>query len=337
MTFRSASLIDGALVDAAVLRIGSFMAGGRYEGVATGPSLKVKPLTTPGNGVTINAGAGLVVNRYQASPDQAYIVSNVGDVTLGSADMPPVSTSDRSHLVCVTVGDPEFSQVGHPWMPGTIPAGSEETFQYVRPYIIQNVPAGTKSFAELNRSYPAYALARIDIPKNTTTITSAMIVDLRDIPLPRSSERIEHIAGPATKQTLNGESGVAGAYQNFPNSVNFQLDIPLWASRAYITGFVEGVRVVAAGTGKIRVSMGGAVGAATTSTSIDEAAPGGGSNGIRTSYNLGGEIAIPDAAKGTTVTVRIEATPNTNADKGFLTADSSASGQIRVRLAEQAS
>ena len=183
MALRNSPLaIDGALIDAATLRIESFMSGGRYGGVSAPGALKVRALAIPGNGVRIAEGAATVPNGYQSEPDQAYVASNVGEHVVPSSAMPPANASARSHLVVVTVGDPEFSQAGHPWMlVSDPPEGEELTFQYVRFHIIQNVPASTKRFSDLGLSYPAYELARLDIPANTTTITQEMIVDLREV------------------------------------------------------------------------------------------------------------------------------------------------------------
>lgn len=334
MTLNKASFIDdGPWLDAGLWRVQAYMAGGRYEGVASADSMQVVPLDVPGNGVKILAGAAMVLNRYQSSPTEAYPVVNIGEELLGPSDMPAQATNDRSHLVCVTVGDPNFSQVGHPWMPAVVPAGEAETFEYVRFFVVQNVPAGTKRFGDLNLHYPAYALARIDIPANTTTVTAARIVDLREIPFPRTTERIEHISGPETANPLNGQGGTPGDYENFPQTVKFTLDIPVWASHAYLTGFVEGLRLSKAGSGKMRIQM-GAIGT-TNVTNIDEPPPAGASD--RKSYNLGGEIPIPKEYRGTSVVVRIEATPNNTASKGFLSAVAASSGQIRVVLAEKAS
>ena len=336
MTLNKASFIDnGPLIGMDLFRTAAYMSGGRYEGVATADALKVRATPVASRGVIVGEGAAFVLNRYLSAPDQAYPVTNIGEETLGSSFFPGVDPVDRSHLVVVTVGDPNYSQVSHPWMPGVVPVGEVDTFQYVRFYVIPNVPAGTKRFESLGSFYPAYALARIDIPGGATNITDAMITDLREIPFPRSVEFIRHMSGPTTAQDLNGQGGTPGEFQNFPNTVIFPVDIPVWATRAYITGFAEGLRCVKAGTGKMRVQF-GAIGT-TESTNIDEPAPGGGDNGIRVSYNLGGEIAIPAAYRGQTVNIRIEATPNTTASKGFLKALDSSSGQIRVRLAEKAS
>lgn len=330
MTLRNSPLaIDGARIDSATLRIAAYANGN--EGIISKGDLKVSPLTIPGVGLRVAHGAATVLNRYQSSIDQAYVVSNVNEAIIDSSMMPAPSASFRSHLVVVTVGDPEFSQAGHPWMLSSDPPlGEEETFDYVRFHVIPNVPSSTKTFASLGLSYPAYALARIDVPANTSTITSEMIVDLRRLANPRNTERIEHIPS-ATNNLLNG-GGTVGNFENWPSTVWFDLEIPEWAVRAKVHGFVEGALHTKAGQGSLRIAF--ADGGATTITNINESAPANGAD--RKHYNIGGEIAIPASYRGTTRRIRIEGTVANEASKGFLDTDSSTSGLIRVRLEEEA-
>lgn len=332
MTFNSAAwAIDGARISSSLARRQAYAATGGNEGIVSAEDLKVLPLAVPGVGIRISSGSGLVLNRYQGSTiNETYTVANEGEHTIASVDMPPSDPAAKSHLVAVTIGDPQFSQSGHPWMLATDPpAGQEETFQYVRPHIIRNVPGGTGPEYADSLGYPALILARIDVPANTTTITSEMITDLRRLAQPRNSERIEHIDG-AANNLLNGAGGTPGAWENWPNTVYFDLVIPKWATRALVTGFVEGARHTKAGQGKLRVGF--VDGGATAATNINEPAPAGVD---RKSYNVGGEIPIPEAYRGTTRRIRIEGTPDNTASKGFLDTDASTSGQIRVRLEEE--
>ena len=49
---------------------------GTWQGVVKKNDLKVKQLATPGVGVLIEAGVGIVLNKYQTSPNESYVVSN---------------------------------------------------------------------------------------------------------------------------------------------------------------------------------------------------------------------------------------------------------------------
>lgn len=322
--------VDGARIPAALARVASYAESGGVEGVISRADLKVSPLAVPGNGVTIAEGGALLLNRYQTTPSQSYSVLNVGAETLDAADMPPASGSTATHLICVTVGDPEFSQVGHPWMLATDPpAGEEETFQYVRFFVVRNVPAGTKSFRELGFHYPAYALARVTIPANTTTITAAMITDLRKLARPRSVEEIFN-ASVSSSNNLNGGAAGAGAFENWPNTANFAVDVPEWATVAKVFGYVANVVHSHAGAGSVRISFDS--GGSTPETYINEDDPTGGIS--RKGYNIGGAVSVDAAKRGTTQTIRIQGSVANDNSKTFLATDSRTSSMIRVRFEE---
>lgn len=340
MTFRNSPLaIDGARIDAATVRIEAFANSTSAEGIVSASDLKVRPLAVAGNGIIVGDGNAIIRNRYQSTPNQSYVVSNVGDTTLDSTQMPPANPSSMSHLVCVTVGDPEFSQVGHPWMLATDPpAGTAETFQYVRPWIIQNVPstaiaspAAALAYVR-TLGYPAIPLAGLSIPANTTTITASMIVDLRKVARPRVEEYV-FTAASATSDNLNGAGGVAGTYENWPHTAHFDVDVPDWAVVAKVQAYVEGARLTKAGNSVLRVGF--SDGGETTVTNINESAPTSG-NYDRKGYNVGGEISIPASYRGTTRTIQMQGTALTTADQGSLKSDTNTSTLIRIRFEEKA-
>ena len=278
--------LDGALIPSSLARLGQYVATGGAEGIAQLGDLKVVPLDTPGNGIKVLAGGAVVLNRYQGeTPDQSYMVYNPTQDVLGAADMPPSSGSARSHLVCVVVGDPEFTSVGHPFMLSTDPpAGEENTFEYVRTVVIQNVPSNTTSFDQLNLNYPGYALARLDVPASTTTITSGMIVDLREMASPRNKIEQWHVnasvADPLSVAT-------AETYEYWPDNSRKAIFIPKWASYIYATGFIEGFRILnSVAAAKMRISC-LSQGLATASSWFDDTLASGGGADQR-SINLGG-------------------------------------------------
>lgn len=334
MTLRNSPLaIDGALIDSATLRIGMFSATGDDEGVTTGPGLKVRPLTTPGAGVRIAHGAGRVLNRYLANPDQIYVVSNNGEQIVDSSNpfWPAVAGADRSHLVGIAVGDPEFTAEGHPFMTSDDPPeGEEATFQYVRPVIIQNVPPSTTSADDLSLTFPFLALARLDIPSGATTITSGMIVDVRNLPDPRSMVLVETFQNGSTDNELNGADGEPGDYEQWPNTAYVDVAVPSWAKVLKVMGYVEGIKLTKAGSGTIRVAF--QAGGATTVTNWNESTPD--PSPDRKSYNVGGRIVLDDAYPGTNRRIRIEATPATTGSKGALVGDAVTSALLQLRFEE---
>ena len=335
MTFNPAPwAVDGARITSSLARLQTYASTGGAQGVVGFGDLKVSPLDIAGNGVQIAAGGGLVLNRYQTSPTQTYVVENPTAHIVGSSSMPGVSASERYFILAVVVGDPEGDQNGHPFMPSEIPDGQETTFTYVRPVLV-SVASATATDVPLTASvrYPALPLARIRIKANSQTITSDDITDLRKMARPRSLEVIEHVAGPSTADPLNGGGGTPDTYERWPNVGVITTTVPDWATTVVVTGFVEGAKQTKAGGGKIRVAISGKAGKVSALTNIDETAPK--NSADRKAYNLGGEISVSDL-RGQTVTFIVEGTPNDTASKGFLTTDANTSVSLRALFQEKA-
>lgn len=257
MTFNFAPwAIDGARTTAALGRLASYTTGGGRSGVAKPDSLKVLPLEVPGNGLRITSGGATVLNHYLADPDETYIVSNPGTHVVTSADMPAPVPQTAHYLVCVVVGDPEFDQTDHPYMPSTpIPAEDAPDYEYVR-IVVVPCAANTTQFEQLNLAYPAYALARLEVPPNTSTITGAMITDLRKLAQPRSERKILS-AQPA--------AGAAVTSADFITFGSFQpvVEMPPWATRVtVIATIVSAAHISPEVIGQVKLLVGGFHGAA---------------------------------------------------------------------------
>lgn len=320
MTLNKAALaIDGALTNAALARVGTFATSSGTEGVVQATDLKV---SVSGNVFSLAGGAALVLNRYQTAPNQMYVVANDGPHSIGAGLMPPSSPSQQTYIVAVAVGDKEFSQAGHPFMAATDPpVGQESTFEYVRPIVVLES-------AFNSRNYPAVPLARAVIPANTVTFTNAMLTDIRALARPRTDLRMAHVAGPASDNNLNGGGGTPGTYEKFPNVTVITTVVPPWAKKAKIIGFIEGLKLTKAGTGKIRAYV---EGQSTPSavTNLDENT----GTTVRRSYSFGGEIDV-SAYAGTTKSFSVEATPNDTASKGAWVADNKTSVGMQVYFEE---
>lgn len=334
MTLRSASFVDGARIDAALLREEAYARSGGHPGVHGVSDMKVLPLVVPGHGFRVRGGVATVLNYYQGlGTNQAYVVTNIGEAIIDSlSGAPAANPAQRSYLVLVTVGDQEFSQAGHPWMPSTpISDVERETFQYNRFHVLQ-CPAGTESLEELNPAFPGYALARLDVPAGVAPgATGTTFVDLRDIPNGRTLTVTRSFGTSGATQRLTGLNGTPNEYQNFPNDALFSLKIPKWATRMHVDGWVEGLKKVAAGTAVFRIVVRGA--GTSSVTNIDEDAPGGASD--RFQVLVGGSLDIPPAIRGTTQTVKFDATPTTTASKGFLETHPTTGAFLRVTLEEK--
>lgn len=300
MTFENApSAIDGALLSAALIRRAQF-ADQPFQGVVTSGDLKVTALSTPGVGVRISPGVGLVLNRYQTVPNETYVVSNPGTHTVPAVDMPPSSPSAKSFIVAVVIGDPDFSQTGHPFMaPSDPPAGQEQAFEYVRIRLIE-VSAGTTT---LPGAYPALPLARLDIPANTTTITNSHITNLAKLASPRQEQQL--FVSPGGAWTDSNESHIPsgsthldwGGAQYSPS-----VTIPTWAKRAILVVHVNGVKIQDTSVniqGSVRAQLGSEIG---SETRFDFSTGGG---AVRTGLMCASEYDVAGMA-GETRGMRIE-------------------------------
>lgn len=322
MTLNTAAwAIDGATMSSDLAREAVYASTGGAEGVISVGDLKVIATSPASDQVQIKAGGGLVLNRSNGASNQSYTIDNDNNedelVTVATTG---AGGGGRHDLVCIRVRDPQYA----PWP--APPSGEEATYPYVDSFIISDVPANTKSFAELGLNYSAIAVARLDLPANNAVVTDGQIVDLRKVAIPRTHEEIFHSA-TTVDDLLNG---TANTYEAFPNGAYMDIDVPTWATTCVVSGYIEGLRLQSAGSGKLRVAF--SDGGASEATNVNEGAPSGGVD--RRTYNVGGRIAIPAEYRGTTRRIRFEGTFVTGT--GFLKTDTDTSAQLRVLLQERA-
>lgn len=258
MTFNFAPwAIDGARTTAALARLATYASSGGKSGIVQPSDLRVLPLEVPGVGLRVLSGGATVMNHYLANTDQAYVVSNPSVHVVQAASMPAPAASTRHFLVCVVVGDSEYSASGHPFMPSTpIPPEQRADFEYVRVVLVP-CPANTTRFEQLGLSYPAYALARVEIPPNTSTITSSMITDLRQIAQPRSERKV-------FMNTLLANEALDGAPYTPEDWFAYQpvVDVPPWATYVTITATMSGIVAFGSTIGDVALMAGDIMGAA---------------------------------------------------------------------------
>src|SRR5512139_2547798 len=157
-------------------RLLAYAAAGAGEGVVGPTDCKVVPSGVPDGNIHIQPGAVAVLNRFTGGGQQAYLVRNVGDEV--KAMTPQGSSGVRYDLVCVIVEDPQYP--GQP-APASIPDGP-----YARTVIYEDVPAATKSLAEVDPDQAGYALARVKFDASDGTVNAADITDLRELVAPRT-------------------------------------------------------------------------------------------------------------------------------------------------------
>lgn len=247
MTFNNAAYaIDGARTPAAAAREAVYTTGGGQSGVSQPADLRVTATSPNGPTLRINSGSAAVLNGYQTNPDQAYTISNPGPHITAEVDMPPAVPQTAYYLVCVVVGDPEFDQTGHPFMPSEMDPEAAATFQYVRPVILP-CTSTTTTFEQLGKSYPGIALARLAIPANTTIITTGMITDVRVLAQPRQKREVK--VGVALTNEL--ESGGFEDFLGFTPMVR----VPEWATRAIFIAHISGIMSTGTHYGWLRADI----------------------------------------------------------------------------------
>jgi hypothetical protein len=303
--------IDGARSTSALARLATYATGGGRSGVIKASDLKVRALAVPGNGLRISSGGALVLNGYQVDPDQAYAVSNGGEHVVLSADMPAPVGATAYYLVCVVVGDPEFDQTEHPFMPSSILPEDAADYEYVR-IVIVPCSAGVTQFEQLGLQYPGYALARLEVPAMTSTITQAMITDLRTLTAPRESRKIL-IGGVPPNQNLT--------MPDFADWATYQpyVQVPPWATHAQIIATLTGIVGFGASLSDIRPHIGPHAGiVAGFDLNLD-------AGGERITAVSSFDASVADIA-GTSVMLKLQA--RRVAESGYLTTWDSGSIQL---------
>lgn len=211
--------IDGGKHRGELLRVLAFAATAGSEGIVQTTDCKVHQLATPGPQIEMDAGALLIRNRSANVRNQTYVANGRTPTRL---DVTQTGGSSRQDLVVVRIEDPQYgSGFTKP------PAGQEADWQYVKPFIIQGVPAGTSSAAALNLGYPAVALARLEIPAGTSVITNAMIKDLRKVAQPRRQRFVKSWRPTEYQDSNTWPRGTMGL---FPR-MELLVPCPEWASQ----------------------------------------------------------------------------------------------------------
>jgi len=205
---------NGAQIPASMGRVLAFVASGGARGIAQPGDLKVTALGTPTSKIQIEAGGAIIPSKYSGSQTQSYVVSETASSQLNVTATS--SSGGRNDLVVLRVRDADFESGS---------TGAEFTIiQGVADTVIES--AGNASLYCKTLSYPAIPLAGLIIPKSTSTITSAMIRDLRSLARPR-----QHV------ETQNLNCGVDATFNSttqgyFPvgGDLKFLSWVPEWAT-----------------------------------------------------------------------------------------------------------
>lgn len=268
---------------------------GGSEGVCGVSDLQVLPLETPGQGVRVVTGSALIRSNYVGGETQTYM----GTVYV-QEEVPTSPSSStpggRSDLVVMRVEDPFAA--GSPW-PEPAPEDIA-TAQYIYIRVISGVPAGTTSLQSVpgHENDTAVALARIDFPPSTGTVTSGMIKDLRKVAQPRRADA--YIARKVPTGSSGTANNVIGQWQVFPpNLTGGQVVVPEWATWVELQAEWSGVWAgpgVAHVDSRVAMSLGGTHLGTSTMGYFDNSA----NQKTLGLIALGGS-AVPESFRGQTV------------------------------------
>lgn len=201
-------------------------------GVLLPDDCAVSELAVPAGQVRVAAGAVVVPNTKPNANGEVYLERNPDDHLVAIA--PTDASGPRSDLVYYRVADPQYTDEPAPssvtdgpysWV--EVAAGVSATCTTVEQAIVEGVlPAGRVGLA----------LARVDMPASTGTVTDAEIVDVRAIPRPRSLRR-QFTAFPAGSENLT-----SSGYTTFPNPASWSVEVPEWATHAIVHATIAGAR-----------------------------------------------------------------------------------------------
>ena len=220
--------VNGVEHSANVARTLAYAATGGVDGIVSASDLRVVAFPTPGGGVRILPGAASMVNRYGSDLKESYIGRNptYTNVTID----PTNSSGPRADLIVARIKDPSF-RVYSDWNSGRVNDYDYFTFE-----VVKGVHPGARHIS--NRDYPNIALARINIPASTATITQSMITDLRMMTNTRTDRQLFRVlpTGDVNMQK--------NTYRSFPESNAVILDVPQWATQLTAVTTFSGLEVV---------------------------------------------------------------------------------------------
>jgi len=220
-----------------VARLILYAAANGAGGIVLPADLKVNALGVPAGQVTVGAGAALLLNP--GGTHQTYAGRNP---TLDYVDIPAQGAAGpRRDLIVARVMDPQYN--------GPVPP-DPRNFQYMQSFRVPNVPAGTDNASDLNLGFPAVALARLEIPANTAVITNSMIVDVRQVAVPREHRVVQ-------SYNINGSYVAPGAvFADWPGWEPV-VRVPAWATHMNVQATLGSVLAPAGdSTGEFRVLYG---------------------------------------------------------------------------------
>jgi hypothetical protein len=239
--------VDGGDPTVDTLRTLAYAAGAGREGIINPTDFNTTALEFPGAGVVVAPGSGVVEVRTQGYGDQAYIVRAATPTQVDCTPNGPAGA--RSDLVVIRVEDP---QVDANWPIPEDPLTGPYTFLRM----VEDVPPGTTRLQDVRPTDSGFAVARIDWLPNASSVTQAMITDLRPISQPRTERLTVYLGG--VWSTVDNVGEITDEWETFPLGAVWPVPVPTWATHAQVDA--EWVQLTKADTvlasGNVRVSLG---------------------------------------------------------------------------------
>ncbi len=300
-------LINGATHSAQQFRLLVRDLARDAEGITRGTDLKVTQRSTPGAGVTVADGSAVIkgrVNTYQGH----YAACNTGAFDV---DIASTGGSPRSDMLVLRVEDPDYEGSVNP------ATGDVAYFQ-----VISNVSSSATTIPDSRTAIP---LARIDIPASTSTITNAMITDLRSLANPRRF-RDQFVHSPASASTaINNSNSV---YSYFSTEAGWTIPVPSWASTAIVTIDIAQLKyTTAAFYGVLRATFGASL--TLQAVTLDDNQ----TSTRRATMFVSDKLTIPDAYRGTSQLLRPQAAGATG-NTGTVQVDGSSTLRYDIEFIE---
>lgn len=313
--------VDDSVIPAAGLRRQFQDATKGLSGVIRAADLKVTQLDVPGAGVKIAAGNDAIVCRAPGRERESYGISLPETATyLGDAGtgIPGTGSSGgRRDLIIHEVTDPKLPRTYTPRE--QIPEG-----MFSKITVVQGVPAGARSVNDVPalNEVTGVALAAINWPASTATITNAMIEDLRQVVNPNS------LRGPMTQffpeGALSGGRKIpTTAYSDWPLVAAERplVRVPEWATHLSVTAWVEGAWFVKGSSTTANLLAGTRVGLGTAFSDNGILTNGPEDNANRRGFVVIGRVAIPAAMRGTEQRILLQGWRTSNDTTGALYVD----------------
>lgn len=228
MGFITPYVINGAAHSAALFRRQAQRPASDQAGVSRPGDLLVAPLNVPADGFRVAVGGASIPSRYAGRDRESYGVENSESEIVVTGVTGTGSQGGRRDAVVVEVLDPNYTDITH---------AEAEPLNYTRIRVVQGVPAGARTVADIPAldGVTAYVLAFIEWPASTGTITAAMIKDARVLanPLYKPVKVSFALSGDAV-EAVTSTSGYPAGGQTWPLQAEVAeqllIDIPEWAT-----------------------------------------------------------------------------------------------------------